>query len=564
MVATTTKKELSEGRFRMVVLVLGTACLSMMLANILTLNFTILCMTEGKYRWDDFTIDLGIDVFERVDWERRTPKELPEVPQNVEIPGIRMPSPGFNWQSFRLARQNPQLFLRLMKTIIVEVSERVAVRLGEKLDPRNIDFSKFRDGFNLTDINEDVVLRVKDYILRKVQYARFEYERFDAEGRNISVWKNVTLDDVELHNITWNGSIPKALLFAIVAVGALLAIAFVSFSIEKFGCRKTFTVVGLISALSTALCPLAASIGFIPFVIARLFQGVGLQHAFRSDQFYTAGSSYYNANVRYSVLQLARLASVYYLHALLTAVLMAVWWLVYRDSPSESKHVSIAELRKLQAGKVIDGRKRHNRPSQCGLRCSSAYLFQFGIKMFAGMLSDRIRLGETAKVRIFNSIAFVGMATFLVALAIVPVEHHVLALLCIIMSVSVLGFNTGGFFKSATLVGRQYAYFVNTNVQIIMCVAMLTVPFVVYSLTPNNAPSEWSTVFVLHAILLVLCNKIFCLLGSGLPAPFTQQQDGQNNTLPHTNSDQMKPIIKDGAVQPSETTKLATEDGRRL
>uniref|UniRef100_A0A915E3M6 Uncharacterized protein n=1 Tax=Ditylenchus dipsaci TaxID=166011 RepID=A0A915E3M6_9BILA len=526
-------------------------------------------MTEGKYRWDDFTIDLAlVDVFERVDWERRTPKELPE--------------------SFRLARQNPQLFLRLMKTIIVEVSERVAVRLGEKLDPRNIDFSKFRDGFNLTDINEDVVLRVKDYILRKVQYARFEYERFDAEGRNISVWKNVTLDDVELHNITWNGVIKgrvrifdqpadyhfspsqKALLFAIVAVGALLAIAFVSFSIEKFGCRKTFTVVGLISALSTALScfPVIGSItnAWAKLTENGLFNGA-LTSFIQLAPVITMPMS--------GILCSSWLGwpSVYYLHALLTAVLMAVWWLVYRDSPSESKHVSIAELLSLKdictntsvwaiwvaaVGNMYAIQMLilfsptyireilHYSLLNVGFAAALPTLFQFGIKMFAGMLSDRIRLGETAKVRIFNSIAFVGMATFLVALAIVPVEHHVLALLCIIMSVSVLGFNTGGFFKSATLVGRQYAYFVNTNVQIIMCVAMLTVPFVVYSLTPNNAPSEWSTVFV------------------GLPAPFTQQQDGQNNTLPHTNSDQMKPIIKDGAVQPSETTKLATEDGRRL
>lgn len=33
----------------------------------------------------------------------------------------------------------------------------------------------------------------------------------------------------------------------------------------------------------------------------------------------------------------------------------------FRDSPGESNHVSISELREIQSGKVIDGRKRHNR-----------------------------------------------------------------------------------------------------------------------------------------------------------------------------------------------------------
>lgn len=74
----------------------------------------------------------------------RTPG-LPGFP-SVEIPGIRVPAPGFNWQSFRLARQNPQLFLKLLKTVIVEASRLAARRAGDYFDPRNIDFERFRNG----------------------------------------------------------------------------------------------------------------------------------------------------------------------------------------------------------------------------------------------------------------------------------------------------------------------------------------------------------------------------------------------------------------------------------
>lgn len=68
---------------------------------------------------------------------------------NVELPGIRIPRPDFNWQTFRLARQNPQLFMRIVKTIILEITERQAQYISEKFDPKNIDLStfyRFRNG----------------------------------------------------------------------------------------------------------------------------------------------------------------------------------------------------------------------------------------------------------------------------------------------------------------------------------------------------------------------------------------------------------------------------------
>jgi len=66
-----------------------------------------------------------------------------------------------------------------------------------------------------------------------------------------------------------------------------------------------------------------------------------------------------------------------------------------------------------------------------------------------------------------------------------------------------------------------------------MCIAMLTSPFVVYSLIPNSSPREWSIVFVLHALLLLLCNAVFCFIGSGRPAHFTRnQQEKEDQSMP--------------------------------
>jgi hypothetical protein len=69
-------------------------------------NLKVICMTEEHYRWEDFKINFGTDIFQRVNFdppqlrpdpietETRTPSSFP----NFEIPGIKAPEPGFNWQ----------------------------------------------------------------------------------------------------------------------------------------------------------------------------------------------------------------------------------------------------------------------------------------------------------------------------------------------------------------------------------------------------------------------------------------------------------------------------------
>jgi len=153
-------------------------------------------------------------------------------------------------------------------------------------------------GFNFSDIDSDVVLQVKEYLLRKINYARSSYDIVDVQRRNLSQWQRVSVRNIELDAITWDGVIhgkvqmgtadgeydysphQKALLFGVIAVGALSTILFVIWGMEKFGCRKTFTVVGLLSTVSTALCPVAASFGFVLFLIVRFVQGIGVAACF--------------------------------------------------------------------------------------------------------------------------------------------------------------------------------------------------------------------------------------------------------------------------------------------
>lgn len=68
----------------------------------------------------------------------------------------------------------------------------------------------------------------------------------------------------------------KSYLFSAVAVGALLAVFPITFALQKIGTRLTFSIVGFISAVSTAAVPMAARTGIPTFLIVRALQGIGL------------------------------------------------------------------------------------------------------------------------------------------------------------------------------------------------------------------------------------------------------------------------------------------------
>uniref|UniRef100_A0A0R3S6D8 MFS domain-containing protein n=1 Tax=Elaeophora elaphi TaxID=1147741 RepID=A0A0R3S6D8_9BILA len=380
----------------------------------------------------------------------------------------------------------------------------------------------------------------------------------------------------------------QSILFAAIAVGALLAIIPLSFSIQHYGTRKTFAIVMIISGISTASCPLAASFGVTYLTISRIFQGVGFASCMPLIGSVTSTWAKLSENGLFSgaltsFIQLGPVITmpmsgflcstsqgwplVFYVHATITLTFLLLWWILYRDQPRDARWISDYELNLINDGKTNHKIKRSGEKlpireicqtlsvwsiwiaaignmysiqmvvvfaptyiSQVlglpivsvGLTAALPTLLQFAVKMLAGTASDRITLfSETAKVRLFNTVAFVGMGIFLTALAYTPANRTTLALIFLISSTTILGFNTGGFFKSCTLVGRQYSYFVNAIVQVVMCIAMLTVPFIVTSLTPNNLAEEWYYVFILHAGFLVITNLVFCKFGKGTAATFT-------------------------------------------
>ncbi|MFH4979468.1 hypothetical protein AB6A40_006177 [Gnathostoma spinigerum] len=184
-----------------------------------------------------------------------------------------------------------------------------------------------------------------------------------------------------------------------------------------------------------------------------------------------------------------------------------------------------------------------------GLTAALPVLFQFFIKIAAGYSSDRIRcLSELTKLRLYNSIALGLSAFFMIALAFVSQGSKTIGLLLLTVTAALFGFNGGGFNKCATLVSRQYSQFVLGNIQLIWCLSMLICPNLVLWILREGTIGEWRIVFILHAVILLITNAIFCFTASAEAAPWTNA-DHTSNGAPQR-SDKLDPITMNPSTLP--------------
>nr|CAD2166102.1 unnamed protein product [Meloidogyne enterolobii] len=150
-------------------------------------------------------------------------------------------------------------------------------------------------------------------------------------------------------------------------------------------------------------------------------------------------------------------------------------------------------------------------------------LGQACMKELAGLINDRIPqslMGETTKTKVFNSIAFCSMAFILVIASFVPPGHGNLALFLLTASAFSLGFNIGGFYKSGSMIAGPYSPFVMGQISTAMTVTMLMVPLIVNPLTPNNTRQEWALAFYVLGGIMVLCNIFYCFFASAELQPW--------------------------------------------
>uniref|UniRef100_A0A915DW15 Major facilitator superfamily (MFS) profile domain-containing protein n=1 Tax=Ditylenchus dipsaci TaxID=166011 RepID=A0A915DW15_9BILA len=255
---------------------------------------------------------------------------------------------------------------------------------------------------------------------------------------------------------------------------------------------------------------------------------------------------------------------VYYFHAVISVVLFTAFFFFYRNDPNTHPYVNELEKNKIARGRdTMDAMAQRSVPYK-EILCSSAawavfigaignfaginLLFQFTptylnkvqgfqvmktgflaalppllqavMKELSGLSNDRIPISfmsETVKTKVYNSIAFLSMVFFLIVLTFIPPGSGATALVIIVAGATLLGFNTGGFYKSGSLIAGPYAPFVLGQVSTAMTITMLVVPLIVNPLTPNNTQQEWGMAFYTIAAIMVACNIYYVIYAKGEP-----------------------------------------------
>lgn len=403
-------------------------------------------------------------------------------------------------------------------------------------------------------------------------------------------------DSSEVDSIEYDKT-QQSWLQASVAIGALTASLPYTYMFQHYTKKWVFLSAGVISAVSTAIVPLAHEYGFKFFLVARSFQGVAFSATFPIIGAVTADWAMLTEHGLFVGLltgctQLSNIftmpvsgalcssdwgwPSVYYVHAGISVVVFVLWLFLYKDHPSQHSLISFEELKKLQQGKTTKKHSSDGIPYRSILTSKTLWgawiaafgdllavqlvamfnpqylndylhynvlktgflgalpvLVQFLLKLVGGVSSDLLTcFDETWKLRAYNSVALGASALFFGILAFVPRENRVTAIVVMVFAESLLGLNTAGFNKCATLHSRQYGHFVMTQIMNIWAVTILLEPFLVHYIVAENSFTSWRNCFLFHSIALLVCNAVFCYWADAKPAPWTNVVSAEKPALP--------------------------------
>uniref|UniRef100_A0A915MIU0 Sulfotransferase domain-containing protein n=1 Tax=Meloidogyne javanica TaxID=6303 RepID=A0A915MIU0_MELJA len=295
----------------------------------------------------------------------------------------------------------------------------------------------------------------------------------------------------------------------------------------KFGARFVFLSAGILSTISTALLPFAASKGMIAFTFIRLLQGFA-----------------YGANFAAIV------------HALVSPILFGFWLFLYTDHPDTHPCVSQREKDQILSGKTeaeigISGFMPYrailsnktvlivwlnsfadivtavflitylptyvSKVLRYGVRETGIWsavpaLLHIPVKIGSGWLADNMRcMSEIGRMRLFNSIALVGSGVAFALVGFVPDDKRFLAVILMTINFALVSTNCGGFYKCATLISRQYAHFVVAGIQFEKSITLFVSPLIfLLFIRDESSREQWRNVFIGMAIILVVANTFFC------------------------------------------------------
>uniref|UniRef100_A0A914P926 Major facilitator superfamily (MFS) profile domain-containing protein n=1 Tax=Panagrolaimus davidi TaxID=227884 RepID=A0A914P926_9BILA len=398
-------------------------------------------------------------------------------------------------------------------------------------------------------------------------------------------------------NETSNGHVPRfstdqrTYLTSAVAIAALISNFFILPILTLMGVRTIFTVCGGISVIATAFMPIGIRTGFYTALLLRILQGIAFSSAFPVIGAISSKWAYFKqygfvVSTLVGYVQLSptlsmpisgalcesdlEWPSVFYGHAIVTAVLFIIFVLIYRNSPSKHPLVTTIESTKIAINKAVQSKSEsrnipymeilktpavwavwiasignftfvnmvflysptyfHNtlgmEVAESGLSAAVPAGLEFLLKISCGLISDKVKcFNETNRLRFYNTVAYFGASGVLGILCFIdPSKNSTLCFLLLSIATAFLGFTTGGFFKSGPMIAKQYSQFVTGNVSLGLTLTMIIVPFVKNGIAPMDSAENWRKIFFFMIGMLVITNIIFCIFCSAEPAKWTNDK----------------------------------------
>uniref|UniRef100_A0A915P3A1 MFS domain-containing protein n=1 Tax=Meloidogyne floridensis TaxID=298350 RepID=A0A915P3A1_9BILA len=370
------------------------------------------------------------------------------------------------------------------------------------------------------------------------------------------------------------------------AVGIASIISTFPFSMlyTKFGARFVFLSAGILSTISTALLPFAASKGMIAFTFIRLLQGFAYGANFAAIGFVCHRWATLKQHGFFFSVPSLGWPWVYYVHALVSPILFGFWLFLYTDHPDTHPCVSQREKDQILSGKTeaeigISGFMPYrailsnktvlivwlnsfadivtavflitylptyvSKVLRYGVRETGIWsavpaLLHIPVKIGSGWLADNMRcMSEIGRMRLFNSIALVGSGIAFALVGFVPDDKRFLAVILMTINFALVSTNCGGFYKCATLISRQYAHFVVAGIQFEKSITLFVSPLIfLLFIRDESSREQWRNVFIGMTIILFVANTFFWFFVTDQPAEFTKivskqkpekQQLKQNN-----------------------------------
>ncbi|KAH7705838.1 major facilitator superfamily transporter [Aphelenchoides avenae] len=372
-----------------------------------------------------------------------------------------------------------------------------------------------------------------------------------------------------------------------VSIASMVATFPFSWICAKYGARYPFFVSGLTSAISTALIPLATSLGFAWFVFVRVFQGLAYACDFAVIGVLCSRWASLKENAKFLALMtcFSPIANAvaqsfsgvicdsslgwpwaHYFFGMAGVVLFFAWFWLYSDDPRCNQFVSNHELATIHHEKS-EAHKNLSRyvpylaifkskvvwgvwlaafadlysgyflfifaptytikvlkfsATHSGIVGAIGSLSHIPVKLVCGYVSDTYScIAERYKMWIFNSVALLIPAAIFIWLCFVDNATTTVILFGSVHAA--LGFNCGGFYKCGALVSRQYAEFVIACTQFIKCAVFFVAPALVgIFVRDETVAGQWHAVFFITAATLVVANVVFCFVATDEPAAFTK------------------------------------------